>query len=61
MKTYFILLILILFSKLNFPEELNQIVVAQDGTGDYNTISEAIGALPIFNYGRVTIFIKNGV
>jgi pectinesterase len=37
------------------------IVVAGDGTGDYVTVTEAINALPMFNYERKIIFIKNGV
>jgi pectinesterase len=37
------------------------ILVATDGRGDYKTITEAINALPLFNYERTVIFIKNGV
>jgi len=42
---------------------LNQhrFVVAQDGSGDFKTITQAIDALPMFNYQRVVIFIKNGL
>lgn len=39
----------------------NLIVVAQDGSGDFKTITEAVRSLPMFNYERVTIFIKNGI
>lgn len=37
------------------------LVVAQDGSGDYRTITEAINSLPMFNYERTVIYIKNGV
>lgn len=37
------------------------IVVAKDGTGNYNTIQEAINAVPDFRKKETTIFIKNGV
>lgn len=35
-------------------------VVAQDGTGNFTTIQEAINASKSFPYKRITIFIKNG-
>lgn len=38
-----------------------QIIVAQDGSGDYKTINEAVLSLPQFNYQRTIIFIKNGI
>lgn len=39
----------------------NYVVVAKDGTGDFNTIQAAIDDSKAFPYGRITIFIKNGV
>jgi pectinesterase len=41
-------------------DEFN-VIVAQDGSGDFNTIQEAINASKAFPYQRITIFIKNGV
>lgn len=35
--------------------------VDQNGHGDFETVTEALQSLPMFNYERVTIFIKNGV
>lgn len=35
--------------------------VAADGSGDFNTVQEAIDAVPDFRKQRTTIFIKNGV
>ncbi|MCB0259633.1 MAG: pectin esterase, partial [Calditrichaeota bacterium] len=37
------------------------IVVDQKGGGDYQTITAAIEALPMFAYQRTVIFIRNGV
>ncbi len=37
------------------------VVVAQDGSGDYKTIQEAINNSKAFPYERITIFIKNGI
>ncbi len=39
----------------------DNIVVAKDGTGDYNSIQEAINASKAFPYDRVVINIKNGI
>nr|BAB90989.1 pectate lyase P358 [Bacillus sp. P-358] len=39
----------------------NEIVVAKDGTGNYETIQAAIDAVPINNKIPVTIYIRNGV
>ncbi|GJM95973.1 hypothetical protein PR202_ga12772 [Eleusine coracana subsp. coracana] len=36
-------------------------VVAQDGTGDFNTIGEAIAAAPQQNIGRHVIHVKRGL
>lgn len=41
-------------------DELN-IIVAKDGSGDYNSIQEAINNTKSFPYKRVAIFIKNGI
>lgn len=38
-----------------------KIVVAQDGSGDYTKIQDAIDATKAFPPQRITIFIKNGV
>ena len=35
--------------------------MAQDGSGDFKTINAAIAALPMFNYERTVIYIKNGL
>jgi pectinesterase len=37
------------------------IVVARDGSGDFKTITDAVNSLPMFNYERAIIFIRNGV
>ncbi|MBN2350251.1 MAG: hypothetical protein JXJ22_15535, partial [Bacteroidales bacterium] len=37
------------------------IVVALDGSGDFTTISSAIASLPVYNYERTVIYVKNGI
>lgn len=44
-----------------FAYSPNYIIVAQDGSGDFKTITEAIESLPMFNYQRIVIHIKNGI
>jgi pectinesterase len=39
----------------------SRLTVAQDGSGDYKTIQEAVNAMRDFSQVRVTIFIKKGV
>lgn len=41
-----------------YPKRL---VVAQDGSGNYKTIQEAVNAMRDFSQERVTIFIKKGI
>lgn len=40
---------------------IDYITVAQDGSGDFTKIQDAIYATPAFPYEKVTIFIKNGI
>jgi pectinesterase len=54
-------LMFLLFSTILFAEERTQIVVAQDGSGDYRTVQEAINACRAFQSETKTIFIKNGI
>ena len=57
-----ILFTLFLFSTslLTYSNDKHYIVVAQDGSGDFTTITGALQSLPMFNYERVVIFIKSG-
>lgn len=41
-------------------KNVNYITVAQDGSGDYAKIQDAVYATPAFPYEKVTIFVKNG-
>ncbi|OCB72222.1 pectinesterase [Flavobacterium glycines] len=43
------------------PKDEYNIIVAQDGSGDYGSIQEAIYNSPAFPYQRVTITVKNGI
>ncbi len=58
MKFKIIILLLIIALKTNASI---YITVATDGTGDFKTINTAIASLPMFNYERAVIFIKNGI
>ncbi|WP_289660897.1 pectate lyase [Flavobacterium panacagri] len=42
-------------------KNVNYITVAQDGSGDFTKIQDAVYATPAFPYEKVTIFIKNGI
>ncbi|MBZ4034029.1 pectate lyase [Flavobacterium sp. 17A] len=42
-------------------KNVNYITVAQDGSGDYTKIQDAVYATPAFPYEKVTIFVKNGI
>ncbi len=62
MKTIFKITILLLLAfNINAAEIQYRITVAQDGSGDYEHIQDAIDASKSFPPKRVTIFIKNGV
>ncbi len=57
------LLLLIVFSVFQAESQSGinyKIVVAQDGTGDFSSIQDAIDATKAFPPKRITIFIKNG-
>jgi pectinesterase len=60
MKNWGIALILILFSLNLFGKDFD-FIVASDGSGDFETVQEAINAVPDFRKNRTTIFIKNGI
>ena len=56
----FLIVILNLYSPDAFAQEIYQMTVAQDGSGDYTSIQQAIDASKSFPDQRVTIFVKNG-
>ncbi|MFC0876745.1 pectinesterase family protein [Saccharicrinis sp. FJH2] len=61
-NTLFALLtVLILISAKTAAADKYEMVVAQDGSGDFSTIQEAIDATKAFPPQRITIFIKNGI
>lgn len=61
LKIKIILLLFIFICSFLYAEEKKFIVVAQDGTGDFKNITDAINSLPMFNYQRTTIYVKNGI
>ncbi|KOH43454.1 pectinesterase family protein [Sunxiuqinia dokdonensis] len=62
LSKYFFFLGMFLFSAgLASAQHETKLTVAQDGSGDFSTIQEAIDASKAFPDERVTIFIKNGI
>ncbi|WP_317171760.1 pectinesterase family protein [Flavobacterium kayseriense] len=45
----------------NSAKDENNIIVAQDGTGDFYKIQDAVNAAKSFPDERITIFVKNGI
>jgi pectinesterase len=62
-KNVFVLLILVIFtiSNCTFAQEIYEITVAKDSTGDYTSIQKAIDACKSFPDKRITIHVRNGV
>ena len=60
-KTLFIHFYLLFLAATIFAQQKHFIFVAKDGSEDFTTITAAIKSLPMFNYERVIIYIKNGV
>jgi len=56
-----VLSILLLFGPVIYAQYQTEIHVAQDGTGDFTTIQEAIDGTKAFPDVRITIFIEKGV
>ncbi|MDB5112057.1 MAG: pectin esterase [Mucilaginibacter sp.] len=54
--------ILLLISVLKARGQAHkQIVVAQDGSGNYKTVQEALNAVPVNNKTRLVIYVKQGI
>src|SRR6188474_1766469 len=61
-RIYFLLLLFIpIVSAAQQQTWPTRLTVAQDGSGNYKTIQEAVNAMRDFSQERVTIFIKKGV
>ena len=58
MKTFFLIVSIIVNTSLLFAQK---ITVAQDGSGNFRTIQEAINSLDTISIKQRTIFIKNGL
>lgn len=60
MKIFSLIFVFLILSALAFSAEKYDLVVAQDGSGDYKTIQEAVDACRIFPDKPFTIQVKNG-
>ena len=52
---------IIISPKYALANDKADFVVAQDGSGNFKTVQDAINAVPDFRKVTTTIFIKNGV
>ena len=57
----FILILLLSLVLTHAKAQQYDFVVAQDGSGTFKTVQEAIDAVPDFRKNTTTIFIKNGI
>jgi pectinesterase len=57
-KLWLLVIIFALISKVNAQK---RVVVAQDGSGNYKTVQEALNAVPVNNKPRIIIYVKNGI
>ena len=57
-----LLLVIILIITINLnAQSQTKITVAQDGTGNYKTVQEALNVIPLNNKKPILISIKNGI
>ncbi len=59
-KTILSLLVLLICFQTSFSQQVFNIVVAKDGTGDYTSLQDAFSAVPDQSSSRILVFIKNG-
>ncbi len=60
MKLFLTLVVFLSLHLSIFAADYN-LVVAKDGSGDFTSVKEAIENLPMYNYERYVIYVKNGV
>ena len=60
-KILFLIVTIIAVCSLNAQEPYLKLTVAQDGSGDFKSIQEAINSTRDLGPGEVEIFIKNGI
>ena len=56
-----VVVICLMFIGINVVGQPKQIVVAQDGSGNYRTVQAAFDAVPLNNKKPMLIFVKNGI
>ena len=60
-NVFLVLFIVIATATLQAQDYKTELTVAKDGSGDYQSIQEAVDATKSFPYERITIHIRNGV
>lgn len=61
LKRFFSAFLLVCTLSISLYAKSKKIVVAQDGSGDFATVAEAIQAVPDHNPNTIVIYIKKGV
>jgi pectinesterase len=51
----------VLMTGLFSAAQINNIIVAQDGSGNYKTVQQAFNTIPLNNKKPVIVYIKNGI
>ena len=60
-KMITVLLLFILNTCISAGQNNYDLIIAKDGSGDYSTFTEAFNNLPMYNYERFIIYVKNGI
>lgn len=58
---FHLIVLLICYTGVAKAQSHADIIVDQSGEGDFTTLTDAIESLPMFNYQRVVILIRNGI
>ncbi len=58
---YSVYILYLYFINICANDEVYDIIVAKDGSGQFITINSAISSLPMYCYQRTIIYIKNGI
>lgn len=59
-KPFFLAFVSVVFAITSWGQA-TRLIVAQDGSGNFRTVQEALNAIPKNNNKPFTVFIKNGI